>query len=167
MHEYISNYRQVTDEQAQVIVDKVVAIKGKNILEIDHCAGFLTLRFSEVCDKVTAIDRNHNFFSPSLQDHVLRNNISNIHHMIVESEYMWLKENNNKFDVIYIHDIDTNISDLIKNLEKDTTVAKRVIYRVEGDITHKDIKPQPTIVKEVVEVVKTKQSKTSKKTSTD
>tara|TARA_R110000737_G_scaffold67784_2_gene95813 strand:+ start:228 stop:722 length:495 start_codon:yes stop_codon:yes gene_type:complete len=164
MHEYVNNYRQVSDEQAEIIINKV---NGRNILEIGHCAGYLTLKFSEICDKVTAIDRANNFFSPDLQYHILKNGISNIEHSLVESEYMWLKENNNKFDVIYIHDIDTNISDLIKNLEKDTTVAKRVIYRVEGDITHKDIKPQPTIVKEVVEVVKTKQSKTSKKTSTD
>ena len=152
MNKYVNQFRQVSTDHEGDIVNKVIG--SKNLLEVGFCAGQLSVRFAEVVTNLTCIDSPNKFFSPSLQDHVRMNNISNIEYSIVEDIIKYVKDNYDRFDVIYIDESHNKIEGLVSFLEKKSENNLKIIYNNRRDITSdSDIK--------VVQCGKLSESKTT------
>ena len=138
-YKYISKYQQFSNERLQELKDIIIKNNSgdiDNIIEVGTKAGFVTLMLAAISKNVITIDEPA-FWSPSVEDHIGRNNI---HNVVIHNEkdrvLLLERELENKPEVIYIdsipHEITPFIS-VIKKFQKKHTDYKSVtiVYRTE------------------------------------
>ena len=124
----------------------------------------MTLKFANIFNEVQAIDEPNRFFSPSLQDHILRNKILNIVHTIVDVK-QFLEDMTYTFDVIYLNNPESQI---IKHLERTAKSDFVLLYVKDGKVVRNDIvsNNSPSEEETTKTTGKIKQTKQSKKSIT-